>query len=180
MGLTTIKHKYHEPPRTAMEVFEMLPEGTLAEVINNVLYMSPAPSFEHQDLLTELVVEIRAFAKKNNLGKCVVAPVDVYLNSNNAVQPDIVFIAKENLGIVRNGKIKGVPDLVIEVLSGNKKHDLLVKKTLYEKSGVKEYFIANSSNKKVITYYFDGEKFQLQESKEGKIKSRLLKKTFSF
>lgn len=41
------KEKYQRPARTAMEVYEMLPEGTLAEVVNNVLYMSPAPTFEH-------------------------------------------------------------------------------------------------------------------------------------
>ena len=46
--------KFKAPPRTAMEVFEMLPEGTLAEVINNVIYMSPAPLFNHQDVLSDL------------------------------------------------------------------------------------------------------------------------------
>jgi len=45
---------------------------------------------------------------------------------------------------------------------------------------VKEYFIIDPVTKQVITYYYNGEKFVQQETKKGKIKSKLLKKTFSF
>ena len=180
MGLTLSKRKYQRPPRTAMEVFEMLPEGTLAEVINNTLYMSPAPTFEHQDLLSRLHTMMNVYVMENDLGKCVFAPVDVYLGDNNAVQPDILFIAKENTGIIKEGKVKGAPDLIVEVLSGNKKHDLQVKKNLYETFGVKEYFIINPDNKEVISYYLSDSKFSLQESRKGKLKSKLLRKTISF
>jgi Uma2 family endonuclease len=173
-------NKLQKPPRTAMEVFEMLPEGTLAEVINNVLYISPAPTFEHQDLLGDLFVQIRLYVTKSNLGKCVVSPVDVYLGNDSAVQPDIVFIATENLGIIKEGKVKGAPDLIVEILSGNKKHDLQRKKALYEEFGVKEYFIVNKDTKEVITYYNEGTKFILQDGRKGKLKSKLLKKFFAF
>ena len=177
---TTGFDKMQSPPRTAMEVFEMLPEGTLAEVINNVLYMSPAPTFEHQDLLGDLFTKIRMYVTAKNLGKCVFSPVDVYLGNKNAVQPDIIFITTSNLSIIKEGKVIGVPDLIVEVLSGNKKHDLQTKKDLYEAFGVKEYHIVNQDSKEVITYYFGDKKFVLQETKKGKLKSKLLKKTFSF
>ncbi|MBO9591711.1 MAG: Uma2 family endonuclease [Niabella sp.] len=180
MGLTMAKEKYQRPPRTAMEVYETLPEGTLAEVINNVLYMSPAPTFEHQRILAALFTHLNVHISENDLGECVFSPVDVYLGSNNAVQPDIIFIAKENLSIIKEGKGKGPPDLIVEVLSGNKKHDLQLKKNLYETFGVKEYFIVNPADREVVAYYFDGRKFLLQESKKGKIRSKLLRKTISF
>jgi len=167
MAIATTIEKYKSPPRTAMEVYEMLPEGTLAEVINNVLYMSPAPSFEHQDLLGDLFTDINIHVRNFESGKCVFSPVDVYLGDKNAIQPDIVFIAANNLGIIRDGKIKGAPDLIIEVLSGNKKYDLQIKKSLYETFGVKEYFIIDPSDKSVVSYYYDG-------------KSKLLKKVFAF
>lgn len=174
------KENYRQPPRTAMEVFEMLPEGTLAEVINNTIYMAPAPSFEHQDFLGDLHTDINLFVRANKLGKCVVAPVDVYLGDRNALQPDIIFIAKENLAIIKEGKVKGSPDLIIEILSTNRNHDLEVKKKIYETFNVKEYFIIDPATKLVITYYHNDEKFVQQEAKKGKIKSKLLKKTFSF
>jgi len=48
-------------PRTAIEVFNMLPEGVYCQVINNAIYMSPAPSFEHQDVVMEIGSQIRFF-----------------------------------------------------------------------------------------------------------------------
>jgi Uma2 family endonuclease len=66
------------------------------------------------------------------------------------VQPDIVFIAKENLSIIQE-HIHGVPDLIIEVLSeGNKSHDLKTKKELYEKFGVKEYWIIHPEEQTLL------------------------------
>lgn len=168
------------PPRTAKEVFEMLPEGTLAEVIDNTLYMAPSPLFEHQDVVGELCSAIRVHIKLHNLGRCVSAPMDVYLDNENIVQPDIVFVSTANLNIIAAGKVRGTPDILVEALSSNRKHDLERKKDLYEKFGVKEYFIVDPISKETITYYLDGKKYVQQESKKGKIKSALLKKTFSF
>lgn len=121
------------PPRTIMEVYKMLPEGTLAELISGVLYMSPSPVRLHQRIVTMLSARISLYVEDNKLGEVYVAPFDVYLDEcANAVQPDIVFVAKKNLSIIER-HIHGVPDLVVEVLSeGNKSHDLIKKKDLYQ------------------------------------------------
>jgi len=157
----------------------MLPEGTLAEVIDNTLYMAPSPVFDHQDVVGDLHTALNSYIKSLKLGKCIIAPMDVFFDNENIVQPDIIFISKDNLGIIHK-KVEGVPDLVVEVLSINRKHDLERKKVLYEKFGVKEYFIVDPTSKETITYYHDGKKYIQQESKKGKIKSKLLKKKFSF
>jgi Uma2 family endonuclease len=114
------------------------------------------------------------------LGRCSIAPMDVYLNDRNVIQPDILFIKTENLSIIKEGKIKGTPDLIVEVLSSNRRHDLTKKKALYETFGVKEYFIVDPDTKETITYYHDGKKYIQQEGKHGKLKSKLLKKVFNF
>lgn len=177
-SLIKIKDKI---PRTAMELYEILPEGLLCEVIENILYMTPAPHFFHQEISSELHFAIVGELKKNDSGKCVAAPIDVFLDSENAFQPDIVFIAKENLGIIKDGRIRGAPDLIIEILSpGSEKNDKIIKRNVYERNGVKEYFIVEPKTKEVITYYLKGKKFEKQTSKNGKLKSLLLKKTFSF
>ncbi len=168
-------------PRTAVELFELLPEGLLCEVIENTLYMSPAPNFFHQELSLELSASIFNVVINTNAGKCVAAPIDVFLDTANAFQPDIIFIAKENLDIIKDGKIKGAPDLIIEILSpGSVKNDKITKRNVYERNGVKEYFIVEPKTKEVITYYLKGKKFEKQTRKKGKLKSLLLKKTFSF
>ncbi len=168
-------------PRTAVELFELLPEGLLCEVIENTLFMSPTPNFYHQEISSELHFAIISELKKTNAGKCVTAPMDVFLDTANAYQPDILFIAQNNLGIIKEGKIRGTPDLIIEILSpGSVKHDKITKRNVYERNGVKEYFIVAPKTKEVITYYLKNKKFEKQDSKTGKVKSLLLKKTFSF
>ena len=100
MTATTKIFDVLRPPRTAKEVFEMLPEGTLAEVIDNTIYMAPSPIFEHQDIVGEIFAEMRAHVKTLKLGKCVVSPMDVYLDDANIVQPDIIYISNKNSKII--------------------------------------------------------------------------------
>ncbi len=73
------KKGFHQPPRTAMEVYELLPKGTLAEVINNTIYISPVPTFQHQNILGNLFSDINLFVREKQLGNCLVAQVDVFL-----------------------------------------------------------------------------------------------------
>jgi Uma2 family endonuclease len=179
MGLA--KRKYQTPPRSGMEVYMMLPEGTLAELINDTIYMSPTPNFNHQDTAGELYTQIRQWSKEKKMGVCVIAPMDVFFSSKNALQPDILFILNANIDIIQDGKVHGSPDLIIEILSpGNKKHDTEVKKAIYEKFAVKEYFVVDPETKETITWYLMNGKFIKQQSAKAKIKSKLLKKTFSF
>ncbi len=179
MGLT--ERKYTPPPRTGIEVFEMLPEGTLAELIDDKIYMSPSPKYIHQEILGELYTQIRLHVKKNKLGACIISPIDVFFDEENVMQPDIVFIAKDNLSIIKENKIKGSPDLIIEVLSpGNETHDTEVKKYVYEKFGINEYYIVDPETKETITYYLQNKNFQKQPSEKGKITSALLNQSFSF
>ncbi len=169
------------PPKTIMEVYKMLPEGTLAELINGILYMSPSPVEKHQRIITRLISQIYAFIEKYDLGEVFTAPFDVYLDADaNAVQPDILFIAKENLSIIQ-GHVYGVPDLIIEILSeGNPTHDTKRKKELYEKFGVKEYWIIDPETKQTTGYSFVKGAFKTLPSQPGQISSPLLAETFSF
>ena len=176
-----VAKKYISPPRSAMEVFMMLPEGTLAELINDTIYMAPAPGYEHQKVILDLAFQMHGYIEKNKIGTCVLAPIDVFFDNKNVLQPDILFISKQNMGIIKSGKIKGTPDIIIEILSpGNKKPDTEKKKVVYEKFGVKEYFTADPETKETITWYLTRNKFVKQVSAKGKLKSKLLRKTFSF
>lgn len=127
------------PPRTIQEVWETLPEGTLVQIINNHLVMSPAPDFFHQETLFEIAAQLKAFVSAHGLGKVNIAPIDVYFDEGNAYQPDILFLPSSQMHLVQNGKIKGAPALIVEVLSpGTKRYDKREKKDVYEKFGVKE------------------------------------------
>ena len=138
-------------PTTAVEVYRMLPEGTRCEVIFNTLIMSPSPTPLHQLLLSDLHALIYAFLKQNDTGKVILSPVDVYLeNYDSVVQPDLLIVLNEHLNIISSDGIYGAPSIVIEILSKNKAYDTQRKRSLYEKGGVKEYFMIDPENKKTI------------------------------
>lgn len=158
----------------------MLPEGTLAELIDNTLYMSPAPLFEHQDILFEIASQLKNKVDKKT-GRVIISPFDVYLdNTSNAVQPDITVILHANTGKLQ-GQFYGVPDLLVEILSpGNSNYDLIKKKELYERFGVKEYWIVDPETKQAQGFQLKNDKYISISDQIGKIHSLLLDLTVSF
>ncbi|QKJ32085.1 Uma2 family endonuclease [Mucilaginibacter mali] len=152
-------------PRTAMDVFEMLPEGTLCEVIDNALYMSPSPTTEDQRISMKLSSRLDIFVSDNSLGEVFAAPYDVYLdNGASVVQPDFLFVKAERESIVVKKGIVGSPDFVIEILSSNIAFDKETKLNLYQRNAIPEYFIINPETKTVLHYLLVDGIYQLQES----------------
>ena len=162
----------------------MLPEGTLAEIINGLILMSPAPSPAHQQTTRELAFAILTHLKEHNKGgQLFFAPCDVFLDEHsNAVQPDIIFISPEKESIIKADAIHGVPDLVIEVLSpGNSQHDLVTKRSLYEKFGIPEYWTVKPETKETVGFLLKDRKYVELDRDTGKIHSVFLgKTTFAF
>lgn len=169
-------------PKTALDVFRMLPEGTLCEVIDNVLYMSPAPIYSHQRLVGFFYNAIFNHLKQSKTGEIIISSFDVYLEKwNSAVQPDLIYVVNDNRDIIdEEGSIHGAPDLIIEVLSQDKKRDTVKKKALYETAGVKEYVMADPKSKKLQRLdHIDGV-YQCGFESEGVFKSNLLQLEFTF
>ena len=79
------------PPRTIREVYDALPEGTLAQLIEDQLVMSPSPTENHQKVLNTINVLISVYLKENLLGEVRIAPYDVHLDDENLFQPDIIY-----------------------------------------------------------------------------------------
>ncbi len=163
-----------------MEVFKSLPEGTLAEIINGTIYMSPAPTPRHQLIIGELSYAISDYLKRSHReGMILFAPCDVFLDEHsNAVQPDIIYISPNRKSIVKDDAIHGVPDLAIEILSpSNSDHDLVGKKNLYEKFGVQEYWVVNPESKETVGFVLKNGKYVESGRSMGKIHSVLLENT---
>ena len=175
MNTTTI-------PANALEIYRMLPEGTRCEVLYNVLTMSPAPSIQHQLLSFKLSGLLFNFLEKRDIGIAVASPVDVYFEEDHTVvQPDILLVLHENNAIIHKNGIYGAPDIVIEILSGNRIHDVVNKKEIYGKAGVKEYFIIDPENKQVMLFANNGTgRFALVHEENASLTSAILKATLEF
>ncbi|MCG6553929.1 MAG: Uma2 family endonuclease [Candidatus Magnetominusculus sp. LBB02] len=114
----------------------------LTEIIDGEEIMGPSPFGRHQDAAASLFDIINRHVRQNNLGKLFFSPLDVIFEEGvNRLQPDILFIRKENRGIFKDW-VRGVPDMVCEIISpGSYEIDTGIKKAIYEKYRVPEYWI---------------------------------------
>lgn len=123
------------------------------EIIDGELILSPAPSTRHQAISLELVLRMNAWVGERNLGQVFYAPVDVVLNDDEVVQPDILFIRRENAGIVGERAIHGAPDLAVEILSPSSvRLDRHRKRALYERAGVREFWLVDPANRVIEVF----------------------------
>ena len=151
-------------------------DGFRYELINGELLMSPAPSFFHQMSNSDLALFLKLYIKEHSLGWVVEAPTDVILDNYNTVQPDIIFISKENFSKIKKNAMYGAPDLVVEIISPNSiRRDRYIKKELYEKHGVKEFWLVDIENKSVEVFNNNDRHFELFSLtvETGKIESNL-------
>lgn len=139
---------YKSLPYVERQRFELL-EGEL-------IPMAPSPGEAHQWICGELAFHLRKFVKERQLGRVYEAPFDVVLGEpgeEQVVQPDILFVATARRGIIHEDEIRGAPDLVVEVLSpSTAERDQGLKKKLYAKFGVQEYWIVNPKEKVVEVF----------------------------
>ncbi|MBI4645542.1 MAG: Uma2 family endonuclease [Bacteroidia bacterium] len=140
--------------------FKKIEEGKYCQLINGEIIMSPSPSTKHQRISKRIFKKIDAYVEENYLGETFYAPIDVYFDEENAFEPDILFVSKERLDIIKEDGIYGAPDLVIEILSlSNSYHDTKTKKKIYEKYGVKEYWLVDPMDGEAIGFKNENGKF---------------------
>lgn len=146
VGMATLQRR----PRKTVEDFMKLPEDVRAELIDGEIYvMSPSPRERHQASLGCLHLRLGAHVESRKLGRVYLGPFDVHLPTGDIVQPDLVFVAQANLGIVQDW-IRGTPDLVIEVVSPERpERDRIVKRDLYARNGVPEFWLVDPEDQAI-------------------------------
>lgn len=166
---------------TAMAAFKDLPEGTRAQLIGNMLLTEPSPSYAHQHLLLEVLLPVADFVRSGRLGEVLFAPFDVYLDKHNAFQPDLIFVSRDRLHLINNKAMHGAPDLVVEILSPSTcRYDREDKKLVYERNGVKEYWLVDPETCGTQGFQLVGGVFETLPTAYGKILSPLLQTEFEF
>ena len=126
-------------------------DGKRHEIINGVHFVNPAPNLYHQEVSRHIQFQLYSQIELAGLGKVINAPVDLQLSDHDIVQPDLVIVTQGRKHILTPTKIKGVPDLVIEIVSPtNPDHDLKTKRKLYEDSAIPEYWIVLPDEHQVL------------------------------
>jgi Uma2 family endonuclease len=147
------------PRKLTYEDYLLFPEdGRRHELIDGEHFVTPAPSQKHQTASINLGYFFVDFLRRNRLGRIFAAPFDVVLTNQDVVQPDLVFFSKERAEVLKNLKnAQGAPDLAIEILSrGTRERDETRKLRLYERFGVREYWLVDPGPETVRLYRREG------------------------
>ena len=141
------------------EDFLELPEdGKRHEIIDGEHYVTASPVTRHQLILGNLHFAIKAFLRERDLGEVFLSPLDVLFSDFDIVEPDLIYLSRERWSILTEANLQGAPDLVMEILSpGTRGRDLGIKRKLYERSGVQEYWIVDPEEETIEVLRHAGE-----------------------
>ena len=122
-------------------------DGKRYQIVDGVLFMSPAPSIGHQETVGEIFSYLRDHVKHAKLGKVYISPLDVELSPKTVVQPDVLVLLTAHIERISDKRIIGAPDLVVEVTSpGTTGFDHRQKQDAYAHAGVPEYWIIDPAS----------------------------------
>jgi Uma2 family endonuclease len=132
--------------RLTYDDFELFPDdGKRHELIDGEHYVTPSPNTRHQTIALNLTLVIAGWLERHPLGRLYFAPFDVVFSEFDVVEPDLLYISNERrAAIVTPKHVRGVPELVIEIGSpGTRARDETIKRRLYERAGVSEYWFVD-------------------------------------
>jgi Uma2 family endonuclease len=126
--------------------FLLIPEdGRRHELIDGNHYLHASPDTKHQRISMRLIVAIGTYLREHPLGQLYFALLDVVLTQYDVVEPDLIYVVNERREIITEKNIQGAPDLIIEIVSDSTRHyDEVIKRALYERVGVGEYWLIDS------------------------------------
>jgi Uma2 family endonuclease len=142
--------------------YAALPEdGKRYEIVDGVLYMTPAPGTGHQGVSARMVAHFMVHVEFAGLGRVFAAPIDVELALGTVVQPGVLVILNANLGIITPSRIVGAPDLVVEIASPSTAgYDRREKQDAYALTGIPEYWIVDPGAQTVELLTLAGQVYQ--------------------
>jgi Uma2 family endonuclease len=144
----------HFTTKLTYEDYVRLPDdGLRHEIIDGEHYVTPSPSLRHQQISGRLFYSIQQYLHEHPTGTIFYAPVDALLSKFDIVVPDLIYISNERSRYMTTKNVQGPPDLVIEILSpGTARRDQELKRDLYERVGVQEYWLVDPGRELIDVY----------------------------
>lgn len=117
-------------------------DGRRHELLDGEHLVTPSPRTRHQRVLVHLVTALERHCGEHGLGRVYPGPVDLVFSPNDVLVPDLVFVSSARLATVTETRITAAPEIVVEILSpSTARRDRGAKRRLYEKFGVREYWL---------------------------------------
>src|SRR5215212_3349873 len=137
-------------------------DGKRHELIDGEHYVTPSPNTKHQDILGNLFGLIWTHVQSHPVGRAFLAPFDVVFSDFDVVEPDLLYISRERLdGVLTKAHVRGAPDLVVEIASpSTRRRDETIKRRLYERFGVLEYWVIDTDLDAIKVFRRVGERYE--------------------
>ena len=153
-----------EPALTVADLEVMPDDGNRYEIIEGEIQVSRAPGLTHQSVSGNLFTSIKDYLRSEPIGEVWATPGIIFTDFNG-VGPDLVYVSNERRRDIATGeRITGAPELVIEIISpeiDNERRDRVIKRQLYAKFAVKEYWIVDPVSRVIDIYRLEGETLKL-------------------
>ena len=128
-------------------------DGLRHEIIEGEHYVTPSPVTRHQRILLTLSHLLQTYLDQHPIGEIFFAPFDVLLSEYNVFVPDLIYLSQERAHLLTAKNLQGAPDLAVEILSpGTRSRDLRLKRDVYQRTGVREYWIIDPIQNLVDVY----------------------------
>ena len=157
---TSASSEWKRQGEYTLEDYLSLPDEQRVELIDGVFYDMAAPFVVHQFIAIQIGHQLMGYTERQK-GPCkpVLSPVDVQLDKDNktVVQPDVLILCKPEV-LIKNGRVFGAPDFIIEILSkSTRRKDMTLKLAKYSNAGVREYWIIDPDKLTIIVYDLEHE-----------------------
>jgi Uma2 family endonuclease len=129
-------------------------DGLRHELIDGEHFVTPSPGSAHQLIAGNVYFFIRTYLTNHPIGVLMLAPFDIVLTDFDVVEPDLIYFSKLRFDeIVGERNARGAPDVAVEVLSpSTRRRDEVIKRRLYERTGVGEYWVVDPELETVKVY----------------------------
>jgi Uma2 family endonuclease len=136
-------------------------DGNRHELIDGEHQVTPSPNVEHQRIVSRLCWTVQSYLEAHPIGEIFCAPLDIVFSPHDVVEPDLFYISHERARRVLTPQhARGAPELVIEIASkGTRKRDETIKRRLYERDGVSEYWVVDPELDAIRVYRRAGDRF---------------------
>jgi Uma2 family endonuclease len=166
MVQSVLKEAVLEPERSSAKLtyadYELFPDdGLRHEIIDGEHYVTASPATRHQRIAGNLHYLIRGYLEGHPTGEVFMAPFDVVLSNFDIVVPDLAYVSTERAHLITSKNLQGAAELVIEILSpSTRRRDERLKRDLYERTGVEEYWLVDPERDVVEVFKRAGGTFQ--------------------
>ncbi len=136
-------------------------DGMRHELIDGEHYVTASPNTKHQVVSGNLYWLLRTYLEQHPIGRIYYAPFDVLFSKFDVVEPDLLYVSKERAAdVLTTQHVKGSPDLIIEIGSpSTRQRDETIKRRLYERTAVTEYWVVDPDLDVVRVYRREGDRF---------------------